>query len=233
MKKRIIEITILFTIAIVVFVISMAGRNSNKTGTLNTTDVHAEDSSIESELKDSDSNGQTGKKTGENGSEQSEEDKKNEDQDREDKEGNFEEQICVYLCGAIKNPGVYYLPLESRINDAVILAGGMLQEADADGINLAEIISDGRKIRIPYQGEEVSDETYSYDETGMQGNGKVNINTASIEELTTIPGIGQTRANAIVEYRKKHGDFKSVEEIMNVSGIKEGLFSKISPYIKV
>ena len=207
MKKRIIEIAVLFTIAIVVFVTSSVMNYSRKE------DVPTEEKISEIESQDLEGN-------------------QNEHSSQSTSESS-EQLICVYICGAIKNPGVYYLPLESRLNDAVILAGGMLPEANAEGCNLAEILTDGRKIRIPYQGEEVSFEAYSYDENGLMEDEKVNINTANEDELTTIPGIGQTRAEAIVAYRKKHGDFKSVEEIMNVSGIKEGLFLKISPYIKI
>lgn len=207
MKKRIIEIAVLFTIAIVVFVTSSVMNYSCKE------DVSTEEKISEIESQDLEGN-------------------QNEHSSQSTSESS-EQLICVYICGAIKNPGVYYLPLESRLNDAVILAGGMLPEANAEGSNLAEILTDGRKIRIPYQGEAVSFEAYSYDENGLMEDEKVNINTANEDELTTIPGIGQTRAEAIVAYRKKHGDFNSVEEIMNVSGIKEGLFLKISPYIKI
>lgn len=144
-----------------------------------------------------------------------------------DKSSNLKEMqedvqtLLVHVCGAVKTPGVYALNDGDRISDAVDMAGGIVQDGDADAVNLAAFVTDGQQIRIPFAGEpSVND-------------GVVNINTASEEELCTIPGIGETRAKQILEYRSEHGPFTSAEDLMNVPGIKEGTFNKISKYIKV
>ncbi len=139
--------------------------------------------------------------------------------------------IFVYVCGAVCNPGVYELPAESRAYEAVTQAGGMQEEAAGTAVNLAEVLTDGQKLQIPFQGE-VSDAQVS-DSGEVTTDSRVNINTASLEELTTLKGIGQTRAEQILEYREKHGSFASPEAIMNVDGIKQGTYDKIKDNIRV
>ncbi len=139
--------------------------------------------------------------------------------------------IFVYVCGAVCNPGVYELPADSRAYEAVTQAGGMQEDAAGTAVNLAEVLTDGQKLQIPFQGE-VSDVQVS-DSGEVTTDSRVNINTASLEELMTLKGIGQTRAEQILEYREKHGSFASPEAIMDVDGIKQGTYDKIKDNIRV
>lgn len=145
--------------------------------------------------------------------------------------------IVVYVCGEVINPGVYELAAGMRICDAVEAAGGLTKKASRDYWNLAEELTDGQMLCFPTAQEakermESAGETQTAD-SGTSADGKVNINTADITVLQTIPGIGQTRAEAILAYRKENGSFQSIEDIMKVSGIKNGLFEKMKDYITV
>jgi len=150
-----------------------------------------------------------------------------------------QQKYVVYVCGNVKNPGVYELLPGSRINDALILAGGALPGSDLNSINLAEKISDGQKIYIPKMGEVQSQSSLSSStdgtaqETVSAGEGKININTATKEELKTLDRIGDKLAERIIEYRQNHGPFKSIEEIKNVNGIGEKIFESIKDSITV
>ena len=144
------------------------------------------------------------------------------------------ESLYVYVCGAVATPGVYEVSVDSRIYEAVEQAGGMLDTAKTEAVNLAEPLTDGQMIRIPFQGEEtVTQEDAATQNSGIRSDGKVNINTASAEELMTLKGIGQTRAEQIIAYREKHGAFASIEGIMEVDGIKQGTFDKLKDNITV
>ena len=140
-------------------------------------------------------------------------------------------KVCVHVCGSVAIPGVYYLDEGSRIHEAVALAGGFTEEAAGDAINLAETVSDGEKIYIP--SKEDVENGYSAEEKADSGDGLVNINTASLDELKTLPGIGDMKAEAIIAYREEFGNFTSVEDIMNVSGIKDSSYERIKDFIKV
>lgn len=162
-------------------------------------------------------------------------------------------QIVVYVCGAVRNPGVYELSEGARINDAVTAAGGFDEEADRDYVNLAAVLKDGMKLKIPTVSEtaplssaESSGLTQSLDlpdsydialdgasHSEETGSDLVNINTASKEQLMTLPGIGDKVAARIVEYRDKNGSFSKKEDIMKISGIKDKLFSRIKDKITV
>lgn len=160
--------------------------------------------------------------------------------------------IVVYVCGAVLSPGVYELPEDSRINDAVIAAGGFSSEADMTYVNLAAPLVDGMKLKIPTTSETASagiqadnlsgaaslPETYDAvkADSGMQDSdpaGLININTASREQLMTLPGVGDKVAGRIIEYRDSNGPFRKTEDIMKISGIKEKLFSRIRDKITV
>ncbi len=167
----------------------------------------------------------------------------------------------VYVCGEVAEPGVYVLEPGNRIYEAVEMAGGMTADAGTCAVNLAESVYDGLMVYIPdseeaagmagnmtsasgsavsaggsvtsagssvRNGEGTSGGTASSPEDG-----RLNLNTASLAELMTLSGIGQTKAQAVVNYRDAHGGFSSVEEIMNVDGIKEGLYNRIRDQIKV
>lgn len=147
--------------------------------------------------------------------------------------------LCVHVCGQVNHPGVYELAQGSRVWDAVEAAGGFTEEADPEAVNLAAPVSDGSKITIPSQGDQGEQEWYEEagerkeNAGGVSGLGLVDINYADVNQLMTVPGIGQVRAEAVVAYRKEHGSFETIEDIMKVTGIKEGLFAKIRDYITV
>lgn len=133
--------------------------------------------------------------------------------------------IYVYVCGAVEQEGVYKLPAGSRIYEAVEMAGGFREDAAKSEVNQAEVLVDEARVYVPTFAEVVSAETES--------DGKINLNRATKEELMTLPGVGASRAESIIQYRNENGGFKSIEEIMQISGIKEGLFEKIKDLIKV
>ncbi len=144
--------------------------------------------------------------------------------------------IWVHVCGAVRKAGVYELPAGSRVFEAVQEAGGFAADADESYVNQAQRLSDGAKLVIPTveQVEEAAgDSDGRTDPVSVSADGRININTAPEAQLCEIPGIGATRAAAIAAYRQEHGGFSSIEEIMNVSGIKEGTYAKIKDRITV
>lgn len=138
----------------------------------------------------------------------------------------------VDVCGAVTCPGVYLLRSGSRVFEAIQMAGGLKADADTRNLNQAAVITDGQKLYIHTVGE-IPAELPGQTGTESISDGKVNINTASREELMTLPGIGEAKADAMIAYRQEKGLFSSVEEIKNISGIKEGVYSKIADSIKV
>ncbi|HIY19314.1 MAG TPA: helix-hairpin-helix domain-containing protein [Candidatus Blautia avistercoris] len=145
--------------------------------------------------------------------------------------------IYVDVGGAVNKPGVYQLKSGARIYEAIEKAGGFTPEAEPESINQAQMAQDGEQILVltkeEFQAQGVP-QTQAAGQSPAQGQeGKVNINTADETQLQTLSGIGQSRAEAIIEYREKNGGFSSVEEIMNVDGIKEGIFEKIKDEIVV
>ena len=144
-------------------------------------------------------------------------------------EEDLHEQICVFVCGQVVCPDVYYLESDARICDALEAAGGCLETADICAVNQAEKLLDGSMVYIPAIGEDYSKIVMNSVET----DGLVHLNQATKEELMTLPGIGESKADAIIEYRSIHGGFATEEELMNIPGIKEGVFQKIQEYITV
>ena len=144
-------------------------------------------------------------------------------------------EICAYICGAVRSPGVYELEADSRVFQLVELAGGMSEDADEKSVNLAEILTDGQMVWIPTKEESLSGAGISQAGSPAGGTGTelININTASASELMELNGIGETKAEAIIAYREEHGAFGSTEEIMQVSGIGQGTFDKIKDEITV
>lgn len=136
------------------------------------------------------------------------------------------EYIYVYVCGQVENPGVYELENGKRMNDAVMAAGGLKEEADFDALNLAAFLTDGQKVYVPLKGEMVNDRTEN-------NSGKVDINHADEKELCTLSGIGESRAKEIIAYREKNGAFTSTEDLLKVSGIKQNVYDKIKDDIEV
>lgn len=141
------------------------------------------------------------------------------------------EHIYVYICGQVNKPGVYEMPVSSRLYELLQRAGGYTKGAAETYLNQADILTDGEKIYVPsvYELEESPGAL-----SGAEGKTeRVNINTAKLDELQTISGIGESRARDIIAYRESNGRFGSIEDIMKVPGIKEGLFSKIKEQITV
>lgn len=149
-------------------------------------------------------------------------------------------RVYVHVCGKVAKPGVYEMEEGSRVFQAVELAGGLLDEAAVDYLNMAQIVADGMKITVPSK-EEVESGTLSGQTAAMgvdSGQGAaaepvVNLNTADKDQLMTLSGIGEARAEDILRYRAEHGRFRNIEEIMNVPGIKDAAFQKIKDRITV
>lgn len=142
-----------------------------------------------------------------------------------EEESEAQDSIFVFVCGAVRSAGVYEMPVGSRVFEAVQMAGGFSEDAAVSQINQAEVLEDETRLYIPT----ISEMT----EKKSEDDGKVNINTAAKEELMTLPGVGEAKAALIIQYREEHGSFQAIEDIMSISGIKEGLFGKIKDYIKV
>ena len=139
--------------------------------------------------------------------------------------------INVYVSGAVKKPDVYALPLSSIVKDAITAAGGATADADLDRINLATRLADQMQVYVPRKGE-AAPPPQSGSAPGAATE-KINLNTASAEELDQLPGIGPAIAKAIIDYRTKNGPFKQIEDINAVKGIGDALFEKIKDLITV
>ena len=155
------------------------------------------------------------------------------------------EKIAIHIIGEVNKEGIVYLEAGSRIVDAIKEAGGATKEADLSQINLAYELQDGQKIYIPNKNEKISEyitmssgnnviieENNSSAETERKEN-KVNINTANVNELDNLPGIGPSLAQRIIEYREENGNFKSIEELQNVKGIGDTKYSDIKDNVTI
>ncbi|GAG57850.1 unnamed protein product [marine sediment metagenome] len=150
--------------------------------------------------------------------------------------------VIIHIAGAVKNPGVYHLKSTDRIVDAVKIAGGAIEEANLDSINLASLLKDGQKIIVPYKtysktGEEINTNIYNYVESvyssSVSTSAKININTANANMLQTLPGIGPVLSERIIEYRNQNGLFGVIDDIKDVSGIAEKKYEGIKDLICV
>lgn len=137
--------------------------------------------------------------------------------------------VFVHICGEVAYPGVYEVPAESRICDVLLLAGGFTEEAATDSVNLAGQVTDSMQVVIP----SIRETEQAAAEKAQEREGLVNLNTAAKAELCTLSGIGESRAAAIIAYREAHGGFSTVEEIMQVEGIKSGTYEKLKDRIYV
>jgi len=155
-----------------------------------------------------------------------------------------EAPIAVHVIGAVPRPGLYEFPEGARVQDAIDAAGGLLAEASTESINLAALLEDGQQLDIPYQdGSAPSSNAEPFDlptsESATEEPGSnsdeplIDINTATLEELDSLPGIGPTTAQKIIDYRTEHGPFSAIEEIMDVSGIGPSTFDDIKDLITV
>lgn len=162
------------------------------------------------------------------------------------------DEIYIDIKGSVANPGVYKLDSNSRVTDAIEASGGITSDANTRFINLSKKLNDGDVIVVysnkeikdaqkenivyietPCVCEEVKNDACYKEEKGVVNNGKININTATIDELKTLTGIGDAKAKAIIEYRNKNGLFSNIEDIKKVNGISESVYAKIKENITV
>lgn len=155
--------------------------------------------------------------------------------------------IAVHVIGAVPRPGLYEFVEGARVQDAINAAGGLLATANVDSINLAALLQDGQQLNIPYQSGAQSaqdepstsvelpggEEEQNSNSDSSEGGDLININTASLEELDSLPGIGPTIAQRIINYREENGPFNTIEDIMNVSGVGPSTFEEIQDLITV
>ena len=157
-----------------------------------------------------------------------------------------ENEVIIHITGSVKNPGIVRLKEGSRIEDAIEAAGGLTENADISRVNLAYVVDDGTKIKIPSsQEEDIGDEEIIGSGSGEniiieenttssnKSSQTININKATETELQTLPGIGASLASRIIEYRSQNGKFGSIEEIKNVNGIGDSKFENIKDLISV
>lgn len=152
---------------------------------------------------------------------------------KESKHQDGASEIVVYVSGAVKKPGVYRLNAGDRIYQAIDLAGGMTSKAKKDCLNLADFLEDTQKIYVMSKKEYKNLNSKEIKAENENNGDLVNINTAGKEQLISLPGIGETRAQAIIAYREEKGNFLEVEDIKNVSGIGDATFSNIQSLITV
>ena len=154
---------------------------------------------------------------------------------KEEKEEPLEQDlITVDVKGAVKSPGIYDLPVGSRVHDAVQKAGGLTEEADSKSLNLAQKISDEALVYVPTKGEEAASQQAASGTTpSTSKEKKVNLNKASLEELKQVKGLGGKRAQDIIDHREANGKFKSVDELKKVSGIGAKTIEKLKDYVTV
>ena len=155
--------------------------------------------------------------------------------EKEEKDESVEQDlITVDVKGAVKSPGIYDLPVGSRVNDAVQKAGGLTEQADSKSLNLAQKVSDEALVYVPTKGEEAaSQQTGSGAPSSTSKEKKVNLNKASLEELKQVKGLGGKRAQDIIDHRESNGKFKSVDELKKVSGIGSKTIEKLKDYVTV
>ena len=155
--------------------------------------------------------------------------------EKEEKDESLEQDlITVDVKGAVKSPGIYDLPVGSRVNDAVQKAGGLTEQADSKSLNLAQKVSDEALVYVSTKGEEsASQQTGSGTASSTSKEKKVNLNKASLEELKQVKGLGGKRAQDIIDHRESNGKFKSVDELKKVSGIGAKTIEKLKDYVTV
>lgn len=135
--------------------------------------------------------------------------------------------ITVEIAGAVAKPGAYSVPAESRVKDGIEAAGGTLENADLNGIDQVAFLMDGQKVTIPVASEGSDDSAQAL------VTGPVNINTATLDELIALPGIGEKRAQAIIDYRNQHGPFSSIDGLLAVDGLTESVVDDLRPLVTV
>lgn len=224
--KRIVTVTI-FAVAILIVYgcISHTGKNKEQDFVVSGSEYYTDNNSADEEYLDSSS-------------------LNNHEDFTEKTQENEYSYVAVYVCGAVKNPGVIYFNEDARVDDAINAAGGFTKDASELSVNRADKLTDGQMIVVltkdEYEKKQMPD-LDALDSTAGIGDskydyaddGRTDINSASRDELMAIPGIGEAKARAIIAYRQDKGAFCSIEDIKNVDGIAEGIFSKIKEYITV
>ncbi len=167
-------------------------------------------------------------------------------------------EIAVYVCGAVKRPGVYSFAPGSRVVDALQQAGGPLPEADVEQINLAQPLSDAMKVMVPRKGQVLAPDQYAaapygpsdapsagahrrgrHSHGGSRSSHKLapgqtlDVNTATVDELVQLPGVGPSLAQRIVDYRQQYGPFQTVDDLQNVPGIGPSKFDRLAPFVRL
>jgi competence protein ComEA len=140
--------------------------------------------------------------------------------------------VIVQAAGAVVRPGLYRLPPGARVDDLIRAAGGLAPDGDADRVNLAALLTDGEKVYVPRVGE-AAPAADSAGDGSPSAPQLVDLNTASIADLDTLPGIGPATAQAIIDYRSQHGRFRSVDELLNVRGIGQAKLDELRPLVRV
>ena len=141
-------------------------------------------------------------------------------------------ELVVHVAGAVQNPGVYTLQDGSRVEDAITRAQ-LLPQSDADALNRAALLSDGQKIVVPFAGESQTSHPLTESEGGTMPNDKVNLNHATLAQLMTLPGIGEVKAQAIMQYRQEHNGFQTIDQLLQVNGIGSAIYSQIADLVCV
>ena len=145
-------------------------------------------------------------------------------------------EIVVHIAGAVENPGVYTLTEGQRVEDALQKAG-LTDQADADALNRAALLNDGQKIVVPFTDEahtiNQQENSSEHSLSTSEQNHKINLNQATITQLMDLPGIGEVKAGAIIQYRQEHGGFQSVEELLQVSGIGRAIYAQVADRVYV
>lgn len=141
-------------------------------------------------------------------------------------------EIVVHVAGAVRNPGIYTLPENARVEDAIQKAG-IAENADANALNRAATLTDGQKIMVPFieSSHTINQQENNINNLAIPGN--INLNQATMVQLMELPGIGEVKANAIIQYRQKHGGFQTVDELLQVNGIGDAIYEQISNLVCV
>ena len=160
------------------------------------------------------------------------------EEDSSTPEQTAEPVIMAHIFGAVVNPGVYELPLSSRIIDLIDKAGGFTDDAAHESVNQSEFVNDTAYIRVKTRDEWVAEPSLPHNGTNITENraeesSLININTAGLSELMTLPGIGEVTARNIIDYREKNGSFRSIDELKRVSRIGDSILERIIDFVTV
>lgn len=225
-KEKIIGIVIVLCIAVTTGIFVMGFREANEFADIDAVKMFKNTDDI--------------KENSSNENDKSNEQNKNNENNKEIQK---KEEIVVEIKGEVVKPDVYSLSLDSRVNELIEKAGGLTEKADINGINRASLLADGECIVIKNIDNKESEEVVDLNsDLGVNNNtstaaqnkdGIININTATADDFKTLNGIGDSKANAIIDYREQIGKFKSVDEIKNVTGIGEKTLEKIKDKLKI